>query len=61
MSEKTREVPQFSDATYAYTLVSVVYFENGRNRTIMFYRLRSQVGAPLWFSKTVPVKCCREP
>ena len=46
MSEKTREVPQLADTTYAHTLVINPKYE---------HRLRWQVGVPLWFSPTLPL------
>ncbi len=44
MLEKTKEVPQLADATYAHTLV------------IEKYSLYLEFFLPLWFSQTLPLK-----
>ncbi len=59
MSEKTREVENFQDTMY------ILYTQSLHGKTIYEFistfneyedRLRWQVGAPLWFSPTLPLK-----
>ncbi len=51
MSEKTKEVNQLADTTYAHTLV----IESAKYDKYE-HRLYWQVGPPLWFSPTLPLK-----
>ena len=58
MSEKTREVAKLADATSAHTLVMSTF--DNQSMFINIYCCKSklcwQVGAPLWFSPTLPLK-----
>ncbi len=57
MSEKTREVPQLADATYAHTLViESTHIHRQFHHTNFEYTLYLEVFRPLWFFQTLPLK-----
>ncbi len=54
MSEKTKEVKKFQDKCILKVCITILYSDR------LCRQVGAPLGAPLWFSQTLPLKACKD-